>query len=403
MEKNELPGTIQEYMDGQRDNLEKFLCDLINIKSLTGEEREIAAFVKTAMEGAGFDEIITDSMGNVVGKIGSGPVSILFDAHLDTVDVEADKWNTSPFRAVVQNGTVYGRGAADDKGPFAAIFFAGKAIKDLGLGEDVTVYISGSISEEDCEGLALGSFLTEKNIRPDYVCVSEASDLKICRGHRGRALVEARFRGKSIHASMHEDGDNPIEKALPFAQAVAGLDKKLAVDPELGRGDIVVTRIDSNSVSPNTVPSICTVIMDRRLTTKDGKEEVLEQLRELPNGDRAEIGYIQFEEPSYTGFPKKTEEYFPAWVIDENHGLIQSAAGAFRGMFGKEPVVTVWGFSTNGNYTMGKAEIPTFGFGPGKEVMAHSDNECIETADVVEAAKFFAYLPSVVAENTRKE
>ena len=399
MEVNEQIKKIRNYLDGQRDAVEQFLCDLINIKSLTGDEAEIVSFVKAAMEGAGFDEIITDSMGNVAGRIGSGPVSILFDAHLDTVEVKEEKWNTDPFQAAVKDGTVYGRGAADDKGPFASIFFAGKAVKDLGLAKEVTVYISGSISEEDCEGLALGSFLSEKNINPDYVCISEASDLKICRGHRGRALVEAGFTGKSIHASMHEDGDNPIEKALPFALAVADLDKSLAVDPELGRGDIVVTRIDSNSVSPNTVPSACTVVMDRRLTAKDGKDEVLEQLRKLPNGDQAEIGYIQFEEPSYTGYPKKTEEYFPAWIIDKEHELIQAAVGAFTGMYEKGPVVTVWGFSTNGNYTMGKAGIPTFGFGPGKEIMAHGDNECIETADVVEAAKFFAYLPSVLAES----
>ena len=397
MKQNETVEKIQAYLEERKDEVQQFLCDLINIKSLTGDEEKIASFVRTAMQDAGFDEILTDSMGNVVGKTGSGPVSILFDAHLDTVEVEKEKWDTDPFQAVVRDGTVYGRGAADDKGPFASIFFAGKAIQDLGLGGDVTVYISGSISEEDCEGLALGAFLTEKDIHPDFVCISEASDLKICRGHRGRALVEAGFKGKSIHASMHENGDNPIEKALPFAQAVAGLDRELAVDPELGRGDIVVTRIDSNSVSPNTVPSACTVVMDRRLTTVDDKEEVLKQLKQLPNGEQAEIGYIQFEEASYTGCPKKTEEYFPAWIIDEDHVLIRSAVAAFSEMYQKEPVVTVWGFSTNGNYTMGKAGIPTFGFGPGKEVMAHSDNECIDIADVVEAAKFFAHLPSVIA------
>lgn len=389
---------VHEYMDEQKESMERFLCDLINIKSLTGDEEKVVDFVRAAMEGAGFDEIITDSMGNVVGKIGNGPESVLFDAHLDTVEVEADKWNTNPFEAAVKNGTVYGRGAVDDKGPFTSIFFAGKAVKELGLDKDMTVYISGSISEEDCEGLALGAFLEEKKIRPDYVCISEASDLKICRGHRGRALLEAKFSGKSIHASMHEDGDNPIEKALPFAQAVEGLDKELGEDPALGRGDIVVTRIDSNSVSPNTVPSECTVIMDRRLTTLDGKDEVVAQLKALPNGDIAEVGYIQFEEPSYTGAPKKTEEYFPAWIIGEEHDLVRGAVETFSGMFGKEPVVTTWGFSTNGNYTMGKAGIPTFGFGPGKEVMAHGDNECIDLADVAAAAKFFAYLPAVLSD-----
>jgi putative selenium metabolism hydrolase len=394
---NDIVRHIQEFIDREQDSIVRFLSELIETKSITGSEGEAAARVQAEMEDAGFDEVIIDSIGNVVGRIGTGPKTILFDAHIDTVDADAEKWDTNPFEAVLKNGKLYGRGACDCKGPFASILYAGKAIKDLGLEAEFTVYISGSVSEEDCEGLALGAFLKEKNITPDYVVIAEASNLEIMRGHRGRALIEAVFQGTSVHASMHEQGDNPIEKALPFAAAVADLDKKLGKDPVLGTGDISVTRIDTDSVSVNTIPSSCTVIMDRRMTTLDSRESMLKEMQTLPNAEKGEVRYIQYRDKSYNGYLKEAEEYFPAWVLEEDHPLIRGAVDAYTQLFDKNPTVAVWGFSTNGTYTMGQAGIPTVGFGPGRGELAHGHNEYVDTVDLKEAAKFYALLPTVLS------
>ncbi len=388
---------VKDYLSKEEENLVGFLSEIIDIKSITGKEEAVIRRVKEEMERSGFDEVMVDSIGNVAGRIGSGPKTIVLDAHIDTVDVDMDKWDSDPFKAVIKDGKLYGRGACDDKGPFAALLFAGKAMKTLDLVRDFTVYISGSVSEEDCEGLALGSFLREKNINPDFVVIAEASDLMICRGHRGRALIEADFPGKSVHASIHEQGENPIEKALPFASAVAELDKNLSEDPELGKGDITVTRMECTSVSVNTVPSSCKVIMDRRMTTLDSRESILKEMSSLPNADMAVIRFIEYRDKSYNGYVKEAEEYFPAWVLDEDHPLIQGTVQAYTKMFGKDPTVTVWGFSTNGTYTMGQAGIPTVGFGPGKGELAHGNNEYIDVSDLKEAAMFYACLPSVLS------
>jgi acetylornithine deacetylase/succinyl-diaminopimelate desuccinylase-like protein len=56
----------------------------------------------------------------------------------------------------------------------------------------------------------------------------------------------------------------------------------------------------------------------------------------------------------------------------------------------------MWDFSTNGNYWTGKLGIPGIGFGPGNEIYAHSVNEHVPLADVVEATKFYALLPHFV-------
>lgn len=388
---------IQDFVSRERGNLLSFLKDLIAIESISGNEEAVVKRAAEEMRACGFDEVFFDSMGNVIGRIGSGEKIILFDAHLDTVEVDKERWNSDPFTPVEKDGKIYGRGAVDDKGSFACLVYAGKALKELDLEHSFTVYITGSISEEDCEGLAVGSFLEEYNIKPDYTVIAEASECTICRGHRGRALVEAQFRGTPVHASIHDQGENPIEKALPFIKAIQELDKSFPEDGPLGSGDAAVTNVSCRSISLNTLPSGCTVVVDRRLTTRDSRESVLEEMKYLPGAGDGEIRYIHYKEKSYNGYPKETEEYFPSWVIDEQHELVTGASECFRELYGTEPVVKVWGFSTNGNYTMGSANIPTIGFGPGRENQAHADNEHVEIEQLIKAVPFFAYLPLVMS------
>ena len=391
----QLAEEVMQKIEDEKPRIVNLLSDLIEFKSITGssDEKKAAQYIKKTMQDFGYDEVFTDSIGNVIGKIGDGPKTILYDAHLDVVDVTKEEWETDPFTPVIKDDYIIGRGAMDDKGPLSSIIYAGKIIKDLNLAQDYTIYISASVSEETCEGLALGSFIEEFDIKPDYVVIAEASNLKICRGHRGRALVKAEFSGKSVHASMHKQGDNPLDRALPFAQAVKDLDKELTDDNILGEGDIVVTKINSNNSSLNTVPSKAEVIMDRRTNSQDDKESILRELKGLPHGDEAEISFLMYEDESYNGYQKKGEEYFPAWILPADDKLIESGVDTYKELFEDKPTVSVWGFSTNGTHTMGKLGIKTIGFGPGKESYAHAENERVKISDLLKAVSFYSYLP----------
>lgn len=388
---------LKSYIEENREEIIDFLADIVEIPSLTGEEGLVVERVKQQMVKCGYDEVFTDSIGNVVGRIGDGKKVIVYDAHLDVVDVERSDWNTDPYKAVIKDGRMYGRGTVDDKGPFVAMFYAGKAIKDLGLEHDFTIYILGSISEEDCDGLATEAFIKEFGIKADYSVVSEVSELEIMRGHRGRATIEVEFTGRPVHASLHHQGVNPIELAAPFIQGVVELDKRLPADQELGAGDVVVTHIECKTASTNTVPSMCKIIIDRRTNTLDTQESVLAELRTLPNADKAEIRLAHYNALSYNGYEKDADEYYPGWVIDEDHPLIQCAVTAYTEMFNSSPKVNVWPFCTNANYTMGKAGIPTVGFGPGEEHLCHGPNEYINLDELLKTIQFFAHLPVVLS------
>jgi len=138
---------INKHIDSEKENLVNFLCKLIETKSLTGQEKEVVEKVKLKMKNMKFDEVFTDKIGNVIGRIGNGEKTIVYDAHLDTVPADADNWDTPPFEAVIKEDKIFGRGTMDDKGPFTSMLYAGKIIEKLGLYDEFTVYVVGSISE----------------------------------------------------------------------------------------------------------------------------------------------------------------------------------------------------------------------------------------------------------------
>ena len=381
---------ILSAVDAQKNNLITFLSEIVSIKSITCNEEKVVDRVKKEMGFLGYDEIISDSFGNIIGRMGNGPKILVFDAHLDVVDVVGQDWATDPFEAVINNGKMFGRGTIDDKGPFACTLYAGKIIKDLDLADSYTVYVVGSIVEEECEGLALGAFLEEFKITPDQVVIAESSELEICRGHKGRAQITATFKGESVHASMHHNGVNPIETALPFLKGLVDFDKIIPEDEELGKGHITAVDTICKSLSLSSLPTNTKIIMDRRTTTLDTYENIIQELKALPNGDKCELKYADWTDTGYKGTEISGEEYFPGWVLSEKHPLIQSGVAAYKNLFKKDPIVTTWGFSTNGNYTMGKKGFPTIGFGPGEMALCHLENEHVVIKDLLTATAFYA-------------
>ena len=159
-------------------------------------------------------------MGNILGRIGSGKTVIMMDSHTDTVGVgDPKEWGWDPYQGKVEDGYIYGRGPAISAPAWRAWCTPGKLIKELGLRGDYTVYMVGSVQEEDCDGLCWLYILKEDGIRPDCVVITEPTRLGIYRGHRGRMEIEVHLRGKSCHASAPERGDNPIYK---MSRLVAG-------------------------------------------------------------------------------------------------------------------------------------------------------------------------------------
>lgn len=395
---------IAELSESYKDDMIKFLRDMIRIPSTSCNEKKVIQRIKEEMEKVGFDEITIDKIGNIIGRIGSGKTVIAMDAHIDTVDVgDPDLWKVDPFEGDLKDEIIYGRGASDQEGGMASMVYAGRIIKDLNLTGDYTLYVTGTVMEEDCDGLCWQYIIEQDNIKPDFVVITEPTNLNIYRGHRGRMEMIVTTKGLSCHGSAPERGINAVYKMVPIIESIEKLNESLKHDAFLGKGTVAVTQIFFKSPSQCAVPDECTIQLDRRLTVGETLKSAVDEIRALPGARDAIVDVLTYAQPSYTGLVYPTDKYYPTWVIDEKHVLVESAVEVFREMFNKEPKIDKWTFSTNGIATMGKFGIPTVGFGPGNEIYAHSPKDQMPAYHLVEACKFYSLLPQVLLKNTKNQ
>jgi putative selenium metabolism hydrolase len=387
---------IKSAIQSNRENIINFAKDIIRIPSFSTKEKNLVLRIAKEMKKVGFDKVTIDKMGNVIGQIGTGRKKIMIDAHIDTVGIgDISQWKQDPFKPILKNDILYGRGATDQKLSIASMVYAGKIIKDLKLKNDFTLWLVGSCMEEDCDGLPLLHIIQKEKLKPDYVVITEPTNLRVYRGHRGRIELKVIVKGKSCHASAPERGENAVWKMSYIIQEITKLNEKLKKDKFLGKGTVVVSFIECKTPSLNAVPDEATIYLDRRLTAGETKELVLKQLYSLPSVKKfnAKVEVLQYSATCWTNYKVDQEKYFPTWVLPEKHPLTQAAIKSAKLALNKKPIVDKWTFSTNGVATAGRLGIPTIGFGPGNEIYAHTTNEQMPVKHLLKAAEFYVYLP----------
>ena len=362
---------------------------LVRIKSLSGREGDAVKFIEKKMLALGYDDVALDAMGNVVGRIGSGEKSIMFDSHVDTVDVQdAAQWHIPPFEGRIVDGCLHGRGSVDMKSGAAASIYAGAFARQCGYTTGKTVYISCSVCEEDCDGENLKHIFKELGLKPDYVVICEPSGNVITLGHKGKAQISLKTHGVSAHGSAPEKGVNAIYEMAEIIQRVDKTNRELMKQGDR-RGTLVMSRISSVSASLNAVPSECEVYLDRRMAPGETEEDIQQEMDKIVQGKNAtwEIGTLY--KKSWTGHDITYAPFHPAWKIDVNHELSKACIAAYQECFGNAPdKFDFWDFSTNA-VTPVRLGIPTIGFGPGEYKLAHMPNEHCKVRQIIDACHFY--------------
>jgi putative selenium metabolism hydrolase len=387
---------IKGKAEGYQPEMVRFLRDLIRIPGESCTEEKVIKRIESEMRTVGFDRVEIDPMGNVLGFMGSGKKIIAFDAHIDTVGIgEITNWNFDPYEGYESETEVGGRGASDQLGGIVSSVYGAKIMKDLGLlNDDYSVLVTGTVQEEDCDGLCWQYIINEDKIRPEFVVITEPTDGNIYRGQRGRMEIRVEVKGVSCHGSAPERGDNAIYKMADIIQEVRSLNDRLHDDEFLGKGTLAVSQSFYTSPSRCAVADMSAISIDRRLTFGETYESALEEIRQLPSVKKfnADVSMYKYDSPSYSGLVYPTDCYFPTWVIPEGHSATIALVKAYSSIYG-EPVVDKWTFSTNGVSIMGRYGIPCIGFGPGKEAQAHAPNEKTWKADLVKCAAVYAAVP----------
>ncbi|MCX6082999.1 MAG: YgeY family selenium metabolism-linked hydrolase [Chloroflexi bacterium] len=375
-----------------KNDLVEFAQSLVRIKSYSGDEEEIIKFIQQKMIDLGYDEVTIDLMGNVLGRIGNGPKSIMFDSHVDTVSVNNEgRWNHQPFSGDIVNGCLHGRGSVDMKSAVAASIYAGAIAKKLGLDSGKTLYVSCTVFEEDCDGENLKHMFKELKFKPNYMVICEPSGNKLAIGHKGKAQVSIKTQGISAHGSAPEKGVNAIYEMAEIIQRVeqTNLDLMKRAAP---RGTLVMSQISSTSASLNAVPSECEVYLDRRMVPGETEDAIKKEMDQLIQGKKATWRVGSLQRKSWTGMEINYEPFHLAWKIDLEHELSLACIAAYQQTFGIAPSeFDFWDFSTNAvtSVSMG---IPTIGFGPGEYKLAHMDNENCKVDQIVDACNYYVHV-----------
>ena len=426
---------INAAAEGYKADMTRFLRDLVKIPGESCGEKGHVMRIKEEMEKLGFDKVQIDTMGNILGFMGSGQTLIGFDAHIDTVGIgNRDNWEFDPYEGYETDSEIGGRGTSDQMGGIVSAVYGAKIMKDLGLLNDkFQVVVTGTVQEEDCDGLCWQYIIHEDKVRPEFVVSTEPTDGGIYRGQRGRMEIRVDVKGISCHGSAPERGDNAIYKMADILQDIRALNENDAADetqikglvkmldekynPEweearfLGRGTVTTSEIFFTSPSRCAVADSCSVSLDRRMTAGETWESCLDEIRALPSvkkyGDDVKVSMYEYSRPSWTELVYPIECYFPTWVIPKDHKVTKALEDAYKGLYGEErqgndvtsqlrksrPLTDKWTFSTNGVTIMGRNNIPCIGFGPGAEAQAHAPNERTWKDDLVRCAAVYAALP----------
>lgn len=350
--------------------------ELVRIPSPSGMEGELADRLLQVL--TGFCEAARGPLGAVVGRIshGEGP-TVMLEGHLDTVPLgDSDRWTRGPFSGEIADGLLWGRGAADMKGAIAAQIAAAATVAKDVRGTLLLAYVP---YEEIVEGVVLARVLDQVG-RPDLVVLGEPTDLRLGIGHRGRAVVRLEARGRAAHAAMPNLGDNAIVRMVETLPLT--FDTLFPDDPLLGEETATPVAIGTPPGGP-VVPERCWALIDRRISREETPESVLAAYEGL----EVEAKIERVDLVAYTGEKFGAECFFPAWWMNPEHPWVVRARDGLG-----SPPMRVWRFSTDGVESCARRGIPTIGFGPGDEALAHQADENVLVGDLERGANAYRRL-----------
>ena len=369
-----------------REELVRFAGALVKTPSPSGQEANVADLILAEMSRLGYDKAWRDQAGNVIGWIegGDGP-SLMLNGHMDHVD-EGDPahWRHPPFGGTIDSGELWGRGSADMKGALAAMVYAGGLLKKLGLPLPADLYVSAVVQEEVG---GLGARHLAQTLEVERAVVGEASGNQLRRGHRGRVELNARFEGRSVHASMPALGTNPHFSMARFVDQLQDLE--MASEPEYGSSTVAPTSVIAEPKSANITPATLNLVLDWRNIPGESPQEIVAKLSALLSrslmadcGGRIEIASKELT--SYTGFRMQYADVFPSFATPADHSWLQGARSTLEHVLERNVAVDIWRFATDGGH-FAKAGTTVIGLGPGDDTLVHTVEERIAIDQLVES------------------
>jgi len=410
------------------DGLVAFLCDLIAIPSLDGDESRAQLAVAEWMHSTGLTtdvweidlpalarhpdysaEIERDEALGVVGWIsgeaGAGH-DLLLDGHIDVVPPgDEAAWTTPPFAPAVRDGKAYGRGAADMKGGLCCALFAAKAIRDAGIPLRGRLSVASVVGEEDGGTGTLATIV--RGHTADRAIVVEPTQLAVVPAQAGSLMFRLVVHGRSAHGCVRDEGVSAVEKFAPLFAALRELEAQRcgfgdapAGEPGSARSPVAGDPRDPLFARlrlpwpievgtlragdwPSSVPD--TLVAEGRYGVAVGEEPATAR-----RAFEEAIARAAAADPWLCDHPPDVEWWggrFDPAVTDVRDPIVITLHAAVTALTGAAPAVEGVTYGSDMRLLVDLAHVPTVLFGPGDVRVAHMPDEYVPVGELRQAAE----------------
>ena len=318
---------------------------LIDIPSVTGDEKQVGLFLKSQLESLGYvveiqhvaPDVVNERF-NVFARTGAPP-RVVLSTHMDTVPPH--------IRSSENEERIFGRGACDAKGIIAAQIMAAERLREEGIQE------IGLLFTVDEEQGSLGAEFANKyktEQPPEYLINGEPTDNKLARATKGSLRLRLHTKGRAAHSAYPERGESAIEKMLDVLESIRKCE--WPVDDLLGSTTCNIGVI-SGGTRANVVPEDAAAVLQLRLVEKAGP---VKSILEDAIAGRAEAEYLSEHEPVHLETIAGFEQCIVRFTTDI-------------------PYLSRWG--------------KPLLLGPGSILNAHTDHEFVEKQELTEAINLY--------------
>lgn len=314
----------------------------------------------------------------------AGAPRLAVNGHVDVVPPGTGPWTDPPFRPVVRDGRVYGRGAADMKAGVVAALHAMAAVRAAGGPPgDVVLHVVGG--EEDG---GVGAFAALRRDADFAGCViPEPTGGEVVCATAGALTFRLRITGRAAHASRRADGVSAVDRFWPVYQALGALERRLnsaVAHPLMARVDL-------------PYPLSVGVVRAGEWASTVPDELVCEGRVGVPVGStvdavRAELERVVAEASAGTGPPTEVTwsggQFAPA-EIPPGHPLVGAVGAAVAAVTGRPAPLTGVPYGTDARLYAAHG-IPAVLYGPGSAAQAHATDEYVPIAEMVSCSRVLA-------------
>ena len=309
--------------------------------------------------------------------------------HLDVVpEGERSLWKTDPWKVVVRDGAVIGRGVEDNQQGLVSSVFAALAFVEEGVVPARTIKLLFVADEEVGSKHGIQHLLSNYSlfraddliVVPDSGC-EDGSEIEVA--EKNICWLKVTTKGRQSHAAMPDKSANAFLAACDLAVRLHDLEKTVFTGRdslfEPDRTTINPTKKEANVPNVNTIPGEDVFCVDMRILPQYPVAEVLDRARAEADGIEKKYGVKVIFEIIQSNESKATPADAP---------IVGALSAAVEKVYGVKARAIGVGGGTVGAY-LRKAGFDCVVWSRMLE-MAHQPNEYALIANIKGDAKVFA-------------